>query len=55
MKMKILKCSSCGEYTLHDECPKCGGRAVPVRPPRFSPEDKYAEYRRRWKSEKDSM
>ncbi|TFF68039.1 RNA-protein complex protein Nop10 [Candidatus Thorarchaeota archaeon] len=46
----IFKCSECGEYTLDDEtCPKCGGSVKTPHPPRFSPVDKYGEYRRRAK------
>ncbi len=41
----ILKCAKCGAYTMNESC-KCGGKAVTVRPPKYSPEDKYAGYRR---------
>jgi len=27
----------------------CGGKAVPVVPPKYSPQDRYAEYRRKAK------
>ncbi|MFH0859728.1 MAG: RNA-protein complex protein Nop10 [Candidatus Altiarchaeota archaeon] len=43
----MLKCEKCGEYTLKSACPKCGARAKTVVPPKYSPEDKYGEYRRR--------
>ncbi|MBU7013815.1 MAG: RNA-protein complex protein Nop10 [Theionarchaea archaeon] len=46
--MKLKKCTVCGTYTLKDGC-ACGGRADTVKPPRFSPEDKYGEYRRKLK------
>jgi H/ACA ribonucleoprotein complex subunit 3 len=46
----ILKCQMCGKYLLKEIC-DCGGRAVPPAPPKYSPEDKYAEYRRRVKKE----
>ncbi|MBU7023167.1 MAG: RNA-protein complex protein Nop10 [Theionarchaea archaeon] len=46
--MKLKKCTVCGRYTLKDMC-ACGGRADTVKPPRFSPEDKYGEYRRKLK------
>lgn len=36
------------DYTLKERC-KCGGVAVIVRPPKYSPEDKYGEYRRKAK------
>jgi len=44
----ILKCQQCGKYTMKEEC-SCGGKAVSPRPPKFSPDDKYAEYRRKVK------
>jgi H/ACA ribonucleoprotein complex subunit 3 len=44
----ILKCNTCGRYTLSQEC-DCGGKAVEPKPPKYSPDDKYAEYRRKAK------
>ena len=41
----ILKCSKCNKYTMKDVC-ECGGRVVLVKPQKYSPEDKYGEYRR---------
>jgi len=46
---KIKKCLSCGKYMLKDFCEKCGGKAVNPKPPRYSPEDRFGEYRRRQK------
>jgi len=46
----ILKCKSCKKYTLSDKC-ECSGEAVTPIPPKYSPEDKYGEYRRRAKKE----
>ncbi|MFH1408282.1 MAG: RNA-protein complex protein Nop10 [Nanoarchaeota archaeon] len=44
--MKLLKrCTSCKAYTLNEDC-ACGGKAVVPIPPKYSPEDKYARYRR---------
>ena len=43
---EILKCSGCGSYTLEDKCPKCSCKTSVARPAKFSPEDKYAGYRR---------
>ena len=34
-------------YTMKDVCPKCGHPASRPSPPRYSPEDRYGEYRRR--------
>ena len=41
----ILKCGKCGAYTMNESC-KCGGKAAAVKPPKYSPEDKYGGYRR---------
>lgn len=46
--LHILKCKNCSNYTLKERC-KCGGIAVTVRPPRYSPEDQYGVYRRKAK------
>lgn len=46
----ILKCTECRSFTLNEEC-KCGGKAVTTKPPKYSPEDKYASYRRKAKKE----
>lgn len=44
----LYKCQNCLEYTFSTKC-KCGGIAVPPQPPKYSPEDKYAKYRRETK------
>ncbi len=52
MKWLMRKCSSCGRYTLNrDKCPVCGAPVIVPHPPRFSPEDKYVEYRLKMKIE----
>ncbi len=48
--MKLLKCPSCGRYTLKDAC-HCGGVSRPPKPPRYSPQDRYGRYRRMMKEE----
>lgn len=48
--MKIKKCSKCLSYGLSEIC-KCGGKALSPQPPKYSPEDKYAKYRRQYKEE----
>ncbi len=48
-RVLIHRCTGCGEYTLKDACPACGGQATPNRPAKFSPEDHYGEYRRKLK------
>lgn len=50
MALVLLKrCLQCKEYTLQDACPRCGAKAKPNRPAKFSPEDQYGEYRRKLK------
>jgi H/ACA ribonucleoprotein complex subunit 3 len=55
MKSLIRVCSSDdhdgGFYTMQDSCPDCGADTRNTAPPRFSPDDPYAEHRRRvkWK------
>ncbi len=44
----ILKCTKCGKYTLKDTC-SCGSNALTPKPAKFSPDDKYASYRRKAK------
>jgi rRNA maturation protein Nop10 len=46
--MHILKCPSCSSYGLSEKC-KCGETRTKPKPPKYSPEDKYADYRRKYK------
>ena len=46
----ILKCSECEQYTMEESC-KCGAKAFIVKPPKYSPEDKYGSYRRKVKKQ----
>jgi H/ACA ribonucleoprotein complex subunit 3 len=48
MSEHILKCPACSSYALTEKC-SCGAVRVRVLPPKFSPEDKYASYRRKYK------
>ena len=42
----MRRCTGCGRYTLRkDSCPYCGGKPRIPHPAKFSPEDKYAEYK----------
>ena len=50
--MEMLKCSKCSRYTFGSKCPACGSATRDPKPMRFSPEDRYAKYRRMAK-EKD--
>ncbi|WP_456418332.1 RNA-protein complex protein Nop10 [Methanocaldococcus infernus] len=47
--MKIRKCERCGRYTLKETCPVCGGKTFYPKPPKFSLEDRWGEYRRKLK------
>lgn len=53
MKSDIQICSNWASvherpvYTLGEECPECGAKAVNSAPAPFNPEDPQGEYRRR--------
>lgn len=52
MKTLLRKCPKCREYSLEEICPRCGVKnEIPI-PPRYSPDDRYGEYRRKLKMEK---
>jgi H/ACA ribonucleoprotein complex subunit 3 len=51
VKTLLRKCLSCREYTLREQCPKCGGATFMPMPAKYSPEDKYGKYRRLLKKE----
>jgi H/ACA ribonucleoprotein complex subunit 3 len=36
---------------MEEKCPKCGGKADNPKPAKYSPEDKYGDYRRQAKRE----
>jgi len=46
---KILFCKTCEKYTLKKKCPSCDSATVTPEPAKFSPKDKYGEYRRKYK------
>jgi len=48
MSQNILKCILCNSYGLTSPC-SCGGERRMYKPPKYSPEDKYAKYRRQAK------
>jgi H/ACA ribonucleoprotein complex subunit 3 len=50
MKGRIRRCPADWTYTLGPTCPCCGKETVPAHPARFSPEDRYGEYRRRMRN-----
>ena len=41
----ILLCQKCNKYTLQQKC-SCGEKPVLVIPMKYTPNDKYASYRR---------
>lgn len=43
----MLRCTACRTYTFKATCPQCGQRAASPIPPKYSPEDRYGDYRRR--------
>ena len=49
MKSVMFKCQACHRYTLEPKCPACGEPTMSPMPARFSPQDKYGEYRRAMK------
>jgi H/ACA ribonucleoprotein complex subunit 3 len=49
MKLRLRKCPKCGRYTLKEICPVCGTPTKSAHPPRFSPVDRWGEYRRKAK------
>jgi H/ACA ribonucleoprotein complex subunit 3 len=51
VKTLLRKCLSCREYTLREQCLKCGGATFMPMPAKYSPEDKYGKYRRLLKKE----
>lgn len=50
MTNQIRKCPVCGSYGLSAACP-CGAERLSPKPPKYSPEDRYAKYRRQYKAE----
>lgn len=51
MKTHLRKCPACRRYTLAATCPQCKGATLMPIPAKYSPEDRYGEYRRRLKKE----
>lgn len=43
---KIRYCQKCMMYTLKETCDKCNEPSVVRQPPKYSPVDKNAKYRR---------
>jgi len=47
----IMTCSECKIYTMKLECKSCSKKTVLAKPPKFSHNDKYQDYRRKVKRE----
>ncbi len=45
----IMLCADCGNYTMKEE--HCGKKTGTTKPAKYSPEDKYAKYRRKAKED----
>lgn len=45
--MRMRRCPKCREYTFKESCAKCNIKTRNPAPPRFSPEDRYGEWRRK--------
>ncbi|MEM2637260.1 MAG: RNA-protein complex protein Nop10 [Candidatus Korarchaeota archaeon] len=54
MRFKMKRCPKCWNYTFAELCPYCGAQTQSPHPPRFSPADKWGEYRRRAKLQMES-
>jgi len=50
MSGHIRRCDKDRTYTIKSQCPVCGDATRTAHPPRFSPEDKFGEYRRKVKN-----
>ena len=48
---KLRFCPNCCIYTLKNICPKCGQQTINPHPPRYSPQDKWGKYRRKFLDE----
>ncbi|HLD02676.1 MAG TPA: RNA-protein complex protein Nop10 [Candidatus Nanoarchaeia archaeon] len=51
MRVEILYCKPCKVFTMKDACPKCSSKTFSTKPARYSPDDKWAKYRREAKAE----
>ena len=45
MKFQLRKCKECEQYSLKHKCIKCQVETISVHPAKFSPDDKYMNYR----------
>ncbi len=54
MKTLIMKCPSCGLYSMKIMCPHCGAATVMAIPMKYSPADKFQKYRIKMLEEKNN-
>lgn len=47
MKSSLRKCPKCGAYSTKDKCQSCDVNTITAHPAKFSPDDRYGEYRRK--------
>ncbi|MCL2333263.1 MAG: RNA-protein complex protein Nop10 [Candidatus Methanoplasma sp.] len=47
MASSFRRCTACKRYTMKDKCPSCGSMTTDPAPIKYSPEDRYGEYRRK--------
>jgi H/ACA ribonucleoprotein complex subunit 3 len=43
---RLRRCRGCSGYSLRERCPLCGQSTGTPHPARFSPQDRWARYRR---------
>lgn len=53
MAKSILKCIVCGNFTMKEE--HCGQKTINPKPAKYSPEDKYQEYRIKYKKAHNNL
>ncbi|MCB9362799.1 ribosome biogenesis protein [Candidatus Woesearchaeota archaeon] len=51
MARTIRFCKACDKYTMQEKCPVCDAVTEQKRPPKYSPDDKYADIKRGVKKE----
>jgi H/ACA ribonucleoprotein complex subunit 3 len=49
MAVELRRCPACGRYSMGEQCPAGHGPTRAAHPPRYSPQDKWALYRRKEK------
>ena len=51
MAEHIYLCPKCKSYSMENTCPKCTTKTDVPRPAKYSPDDKYADLKRKAKEE----